>query len=357
MKVCVSLSVIFLLTGIGILITLPFIVHHEIIRQMPLTEGSTLFENWRLARSGTVVEFYFFVVSNIQDFMRGEKPVLVQIGPYAYQQTTSKFTLDTFPQNGTVRYADQNSFIFLPKLSVGMESDNITVLNLGYVAIAEQAGKNRVVDYIANKLIRHYYNSQLFFNKTVYEMIWGYEDPALRFIKTFVSVQTTVGLYANRNASVSAVLEVSDGLQDSKNLGQILTFRGQRELSVWKTPEANRIRGSDGSLFPHFLTPQSTVHLFSQDVCRSLNFNTEKTVGPSTVLINSVPTTKFGLSNKTFLSPEENPENRGFCLEYPKCPKSGVLDMRVCMEGAPVAISLPHFNGVSGFLPLLIISL
>uniref|UniRef100_A0A5K3EMP5 Scavenger receptor class B member 1 n=1 Tax=Mesocestoides corti TaxID=53468 RepID=A0A5K3EMP5_MESCO len=343
MRKCAYWSVTSLIVGCVVLIALPFIIRSEIYRRMKLTKKSTLFESWSSSRSGMIVEFYFFTVANIDDFMGGGKPLLHQVGPYTYEQSTSKYALNIFPQNGTVRYADKNILRFIPERSVGLESDVLVVLNLGYVAIANNAGKNRNIDFVADFIIRHYYHSQLFLNKTVYEMIWGYEDPALKFINKFIRIRTVIGLYAGKNNSVGPSLEVNDGVKNSNRVGQILSLNGLRELSVWKTPSANQINGSDGSLFPPFLDPTSFVQVFSADICRSLRFHPISE--PEIVDINSIPTLRFLLSKQTFLSPEEYPDNQGFCLDYPKCPKSGIIDMRTCMEGAPIAISLPHFNG------------
>ncbi|KAL5110725.1 Platelet glycoprotein 4 [Taenia crassiceps] len=308
---------------------------------MKLFKGSALFDSWSTCRSGIIVEFYFFTVKNVQDFINGNKPVVQQVGPYTYEQTTCKSTLEASPQNGSIRYSDKDSFNFLPERSVGLESDELTVLNVGYVAIANGIGKNRVLAKLANLLIKSFYHSQLFLRKTVAEMIWGYEDPALKLINKFITVETKIGLYSDKNNSVGPTFEVDDGVQDTTKVGQILTFNGHRNMSVWGTSLANRVVGSDGSLFPPFL--DSTVHVFSADICRSLQFHASKK--PETVYINSVPTTKFSLSKETLLSPKEYPDNRGFCLDYPNCPKSGTLDMRKCIKGAPIAISLPHFNG------------
>nr|CDS17369.1 lysosome membrane protein 2 [Echinococcus granulosus] len=341
MNKCMCTSVILLLVGIALHIALPFVIHGEISRRMKLFKGSTLFDSWSTCRSGIVVEFYFFTVTNEKDFMHGSKPIVNEVGPYTYEQSTCKDALDAFPQNGSVRYSDKNSFKFLPERSVGLESDELTVLNVGYIAIANRIGESRILDEVAKMIFKLFYHSQLFLNKTVSEMIWGYEDPALKFISKFITVETIIGLYPGKNDSAGPTFEVEDGVQNTTKVGQILTFNGHREMSVWNTSLANHIAGSDGSLFPPFL--ESTVHVFSADLCRSLQFHTAKK--PETVYINSVPTTKFSLSKETFLSPEECPDNRGFCLDYPNCPKSGTLDMRTCMKGAPIAISLPHFNG------------
>ncbi|VDO15744.1 unnamed protein product [Rodentolepis nana] len=345
MSKCLIISCFVLLVGIGLLVGLPFVIHSEISRRMKLLNGTALFESWSSCRSGMIVEFYFFVVSNTKEFMAGEKPILKEVGPYSYEQVTCKGILQSSPQNETVLYADRNTFKFLPNQSVGLESDNITVLNIGYVSVANIVGKNKVIDLIVEEFFHIFYHNQLFFTKTVYQMIWGYDDPLLKAINKVYPVQYRIGLYADKNNSVGAHFEINDGALDTSKVGKILTFNGNRDLSVWNTPLANSINGSDGSLFPPFLDITSPVHVFSADLCRSLEFQTHENDRP--VFINSVSTRKFTLSTNTFLSPDIYPRNRGFCLDYPNCPKSGVLDMGSCIKNASIAISLPHFNGVS----------
>nr|CDS32543.1 lysosome membrane protein 2 [Hymenolepis microstoma] len=343
MNKCLITSCFVLLVGIGLLVGLPLVIHSEISRRMKILNGTTLFKSWSSCRSGMIVEFYFFIVSNTKEFMAGEKPILKEVGPYSYEQVTCKGILQSSPQNGTVLYADRNTFKFLPNQSVGSESDNITVLNIGYVSVANIVGKNAVVDFIVRQFFNIYYRHQLFLTRTVYQMIWGYEDPMLKAINKVYSVQYKIGLYADKNNSIGAHFEINDGALDTSKVGQILTFNGNRNLSVWNTPLANSINGSDGSLFPPFIDTTSPVHVFSSDLCRSLEFQTHEDDKP--VYIDSVSTRKFILSNNTFLSPDVCPRNQGFCLDYPNCPKSGVLDMRSCIKGASIAVSLPHFNG------------
>lgn len=350
MNKCLIISIIVLFIGVGLLIGLPFVVHSEINRKMKLSNDTTLYKSWSTCRSGMIVEFYFFNVSNIKEFMAGEKPILKQIGPYTYEQITCKGLLNNFPQNGTVFYADRNTFKFLPKRSIGLESDNVTVINMGYVSIANYVGRYKIIDKLIDWLINLYYHHKLFLQKSVKEMIWGYEDPVLKQISKLISVQDKIGLYADKNDSIGAHFEVNNGVEDTKLVGQIITFNGSRNLSVWNSPLANNINGSDGSLFPPFLENSHTVNVFSADLCRSLEFTARSTDKP--VYINSVPTRKYTLSNRTFQSPDVNPDNRGFCLDYPNCPKSGILDMRSCLKNASIAISLPHFNGVSFSLPI-----
>ena len=44
-----------------------------------------MFEMWRKPLTNPQLKVYFFNVTNPTDFLRGEKPILKEIGPYVYE--------------------------------------------------------------------------------------------------------------------------------------------------------------------------------------------------------------------------------------------------------------------------------
>ena len=50
-----------------------------------MKEGSQTFEMWRKPPVEPQMKVYFFNVTNPREFMRGEKPILREIGPYVYR--------------------------------------------------------------------------------------------------------------------------------------------------------------------------------------------------------------------------------------------------------------------------------
>ena len=123
-------------------------------------------------------------------------------------------------------------------------------------------------------------------------------------------------------------------------------------MPYWKTPYGNQINGTDGSWFPPLFNKNfktERLYLFSTDICRSVYAKYED---HSSVL--NIPTEIFSIPAEVFLNSTLNPDNAAFG-SY----DSGVLNVSVCRQGAPIYISLPHLlyaadqykNRVDGIAP------
>ncbi|VDN15477.1 unnamed protein product [Dibothriocephalus latus] len=226
----------------------------------------------------------------MEQFAEGEIPRVTLQGPYTYAQTTIKEGI-TFSSEGTIRFTAKDQYVFMPELSNGTESDNVTVE-----------------------------------------------------VSKWIPVSPYVGIITNGNTSFGENFTINDGVSDIEKLGKVVAYNDEVSLNIWRTEQANQINGSDGSLFPPFRKEGVTEYVFSGDICRSLEFESR-----GIDYVHGVPTINFQLSEKVLLSADANPANRGFCVDYPKCPKSGVLDMSTCKPNTPIVMSLPHFNQVFRF--------
>jgi len=77
-----------------------------------------------------------------------------------------------------------------------------------------------------------------------------------------------------KNGSDDGRYDIFTGVSNSSQFGQILTWQGKKELSFWE-PETHcdQIKGTDGSIFSPFLDEDSTIEIFSSDICRSLRLS------------------------------------------------------------------------------------
>ena len=79
---------------------------------------------------------------------------------------------------------------------------------------------------------------------------------------------------AGKNGSSDGEFSVLTGSQDVSSLGSILSFNNKTRLTTWGNSsdgaECNAIHGTDGSVFPPFVTKNQTFHIFQKDMCRSL---------------------------------------------------------------------------------------
>jgi len=61
---------------------------------------------------------------------------------------------------------------------------------------------------------------------------------------------------------------VKRGIENIKELGQVVEFKGQKKLNIWSGENCNKLVGSDSTIFPPFLTPADNVTAFTPEICR-----------------------------------------------------------------------------------------
>lgn len=59
--------------------------HFMCQQEIVLVEGSRVFESWKAPPPPVYMQFFFFNVTNVDEVLKGSKPVLDQVGPYTYR--------------------------------------------------------------------------------------------------------------------------------------------------------------------------------------------------------------------------------------------------------------------------------
>lgn len=54
-------------------------------QEIVLVEGSRVFDSWKTPPPPVYMEFFFFNVTNVKEFLEGTKPEVEQVGPYTYR--------------------------------------------------------------------------------------------------------------------------------------------------------------------------------------------------------------------------------------------------------------------------------
>lgn len=342
---CLVICALFgICSAIGLSI-LNALFHYMIIQNVRLDNlHSKVYQEWLQPSVPIYLQFYFFNLTNPNEFLGGSKPVVVQQGPYTYREQLLRTSVVHNPLDGTIRYRVVKRYYFDRNLSVGPESDMVTTVNLVFLALARRL--DRYPSFIT-KLVEKFekfYGENAYIRRNISEILWGYEDPLLNFLKRFLYVPTTrVGLYLNRNNTDNGVeVEIDNGARHPDQLGRILLYNKSKSLSCWTTSQANQINGTDGTLFHPFLQSDEGIYVFSPDICLSVYFKPR-----SVVSMHGIAAVKYLPLEDTFDSPLENPKNHGFCIHWPYCTKTGVMDMSTCQPGAPILISMPHLVNVS----------
>ncbi|XP_044536040.1 lysosome membrane protein 2 isoform X2 [Gracilinanus agilis] len=108
-----------------------------------------------------------------------------------------------------------------------------------------------------------------------------------------------------------------------------------RSLNWWAAEKCNMINGTDGNSFHPLISKEETLYIFASDFCRSvyLKFSDMGNVEGIPSLRFTVPPEMFG----------NNSDNSCFCNPSGNCLGSGVLNVSVCKNGAPIFLSSPHF--------------
>uniref|UniRef100_A0A8C7WQT7 Scavenger receptor class B, member 2a n=1 Tax=Oryzias sinensis TaxID=183150 RepID=A0A8C7WQT7_9TELE len=148
--------------------------------EITLTEKSQVFESWKNPPPPVYMEYYFFNVTNPWEFLQGKKASVKQIGPYTYREYRPRENV-TFLENGTKLYAlNPKSFVFVPEKSAGNpEVDMVTTINIPFVAVMDELNS---YSFFLRSMVSIYMSSlgvDVFMNRTVHEILWGFKDPLL----------------------------------------------------------------------------------------------------------------------------------------------------------------------------------
>ncbi|XP_053266680.1 lysosome membrane protein 2 isoform X1 [Pleuronectes platessa] len=330
-----------LITGIGLFVLQTFrtLMHNRLKKELILVEGSRVFDSWKTPPPPVYMEFFFFNVTNVDEFLKGAQPEVTQVGPYTYREYRYKDNV-SMVENGTrVSAYNTKSFVFLRERSVGDPAvDNITTVNIPAWAVMTKASVSFWKASMANVMMNAV-RSGFFTTRTVDELLWGYEDPLLvRVSASAPEVGKVFGLMYKKNGSNDGEFVYHTGEQNYMDYGRVQTWKGQSQLKFWKTDDSNSINGSDGSAFHPLLEKNERIYIFTPDLCRSIYMEMEKEVE-----VKGIPAYRFTPPSSVLASKEENPANEGFCVTPKECLGTGLLKVSPCRNGAPVVASFPHF--------------
>lgn len=332
---------VLLVAGIGLVVAQVFrtIMHNRLKKEIVLVEGSRVFESWKTPPPPVYMEFFFFNVTNVNDFLKGAKPEVKQVGPYTYREYRYKDNVSMLENNETVSAYNTKSFVFLREKSVGDPAvDNITTVNIPAWAVMTKVKGS----FFRSSMVSIWMNavgSGIFTTHTVDELLWGYEDPLLvRVSSTNPEVEKVFGLMYKKNGSNNGEFVYHTGVQNYLDYGRVKTWKGESKLTFWSSNQSNSINGSDGSAFHPLLKKDERIYIFTPDLCRSIYMEFEKDVE-----VKGIPAYRFTPPRSVLASKEENPANEGFCVSRDECLGTGVLKVSPCRRGAPVVASFPHF--------------
>ncbi|XP_068268405.1 scavenger receptor class B member 1 isoform X1 [Nyctibius grandis] len=326
----------FALVGVCLLLLGPLIIKEQVVKNVRIDPSSISFSMWKDIPVPFYMSVYFFEVLNSNEILQGAKPVLNQRGPYVYREFRYKTNI-TFHDNDTVSFLEYRRLFFQPDLSNGTEEDYLVVPNilmLG-VAVMMEDLPNFVKLLLSGALGG--LKQKAFINRTVGEIMWGYEDPLIDAINAIVPglipLKEKFGLFIELNSSHSGLFTVNTGMKNISRVHMVDSWNGLKKVNYWRSNECNMINGTSGEMWPPFMTPTS-LEFYSPDACRSMTLVYEQSGK-----FEGVPTYRFVAPKTLFANGTDYPPNEGFC----PCMQSGIQNISTCRLNAPMFLSHPHF--------------
>ncbi|XP_045713909.1 lysosome membrane protein 2 isoform X1 [Phyllostomus hastatus] len=331
-----TLSLLLLVTSVTLLVARVFqkAVDQTIEKNIVLRNGSETFDSWKKPPLPVYSQFYFFNVTNPEEILRGEIPRLEEVGPYTYREIRDKAEIQ-FGDNGTISAVSNKAYVFVRDQSVGdARTDLIRTVNIPAVTAMEWAHQG-FIQMLIRALLKAY-QQNFFVTHTVHDLLWGYKDELLALIHPFKpDVSPSFGLYYGRNGTNDGDYVFLTGEDNYLNFSKIVEWNGKTSLDWWATDKCNMINGTDGDTFHPLITKDETLYVFPSDFCRSLyitfsNFES----------VQGLPAFRFKVPEEILANTSDN---AGFCTPAGNCLGSGVLNVSVCKNGAPIILSFPHF--------------
>ncbi|KAM8906221.1 lysosome membrane protein 2 [Lycaon pictus] len=332
-----TLSLLLLVTSIALLVARVFqkAVDQTIEKNIVLRNGSETFDSWKKPPLPVYAQFYFFNVTNPEEILRGEIPRLEEVGPYTYRELRDKADIQ-FGDNGTTISAVSNkAYVFERNQSVGdPKTDLIRTLNIPAVTAMEWAHLHFFRELI--EALLKAYQQTLFVTHTVDELLWGYKDEILSLINVFKpEISPYFGLYYGKNGTNDGDYVFLTGEDNYLNFSKIVEWNGKTSLDWWTTDKCNMINGTDGDSFHPLIDKDEILYVFPSEFCRSvyITFSDFKSV-------QGLPAFRYKVPGEVLANTSDN---AGFCVPKGNCLGSGVLNISICKNGAPIIISFPHF--------------
>uniref|UniRef100_UPI0040385A08 scavenger receptor class B member 1 isoform X1 n=2 Tax=Callospermophilus lateralis TaxID=76772 RepID=UPI0040385A08 len=323
--------------GAVMIVVVPSLIRQQVLKNVRIDPSSLSFSMWKEIPVPFYLSVYFFEVLNPEEILQGGKPEVQERGPYVYREFRHKINI-TFNNNDTVSFREHRSFQFQPAKSRGSESDYIVLPNILVLGAAMMMENRPMSLKLMMTLAFSTLGERAFMNRTVGEIMWGYDDPLVNLINKYfpdmLPLKGKFGLFAELNNSDSGVFTVFTGVKDFSRIHLVDKWNGLSKVSFWHSDQCNMINGTSGQMWAPFMTPESSLEFYSPEACRSM-----KLIYQEPGMFQGIPTYRFVAPKTLFANGSVYPPNEGFC----PCLESGIQNVSTCRFGAPLFLSHPHF--------------
>ncbi|XP_004690688.1 PREDICTED: scavenger receptor class B member 1 isoform X2 [Condylura cristata] len=330
-------GLLFVALGVLMVYMVPSIIKEQVLKNVRIDPSSLSFNMWKEIPVPFYLSVYFFSILNPKAVLQGEKPWVQERGPYVYREFRHKINI-TFNDNDTVSYREYRRFQFQHDKSCGSESDYIVMPNILVMGAAAMMENKPMSLKVMMALMLTSFGEHAFMNRTVGEIMWGYDNKFLNFLNQYfpnvIPFKGKFGLFAELNNSDSGLFTVFTGVKDLSRIHQVDKWNGLSKVNYWRSDQCNMINGTAGQMWAPFMTPESSLEFYSPEACRSM-----KLIYKESGMFEGIPTYRFVAPNTLFANGSVYPPNEGFC----PCLQSGIQNVSTCRFNAPLFLSQPHF--------------
>ncbi|XP_063081556.1 scavenger receptor class B member 1 isoform X3 [Cavia porcellus] len=323
--------------GVVMIILVPSLIRQQVAKNVRIDPSSLSFSMWREIPVPFYMSVYFFDVLNPDEVLQGRMPEVRERGPYVYRQFRVKTNI-SFHNNDTVSFRERCVLQFQPEKSQGSEGDYVMLPNILVMAASAMMEHRPMSLKLLMTLMFTTMGQRAFMNRTVGEVLWGYDDPLLDLMDKYfpgaLPFKGKFGLFSQLNNSDSGLFTVFTGVKNLSRIHMVDKWNGMSQVKYWQSDQCNMINGTSGQMWPPFMTPETSLEFYSPDACRSM-----KLVYQKQGVFQGIPTYRFVAPNTLFANGSVYPPNEGFC----PCLESGVQNVSTCRFGAPLFLSHPHF--------------
>lgn len=361
--------------GAYVLHSMPNLFADKIKANLPIVNGTDAYTRYTKSSVPLSVKMYMFNVTNPEEVNNGAKPSLVQVGPFSLSERRKKDVISISPDNKTLDYRLYRSYFFNPNDSKPLDSI-ITMPNAPAFSAffgAEEKARDEesaanpvsvVSDYLKNETLYLTHKAEDWLFKGI-KLDWLEALNEDGVILDDQPPDNKFGFYYKKNNTwdekADGTMTISTGADgDMSNIGRVLRWNKNSEVSYWRGKSCNTVRGTDGQFFHPFVQKDERLEIFAPDLCRTLAIEFIKTTS-----IRSIELYRFGISKSFFEPIDYNDGTKCFCVKRSHeakkefCRLRGVIDVSTCRK-KPIVLSTPHFyngddslrNAVDGMAPL-----
>ncbi|XP_011499315.1 PREDICTED: LOW QUALITY PROTEIN: sensory neuron membrane protein 1-like [Ceratosolen solmsi marchali] len=327
-----------------------------------LMKGLSMGTIWSKFPFSIGFQLYIFNVTNPDGISEGEKPIINELGPYYYDEIQEKTNQLDHEEDDTVSYTIKNTYYFNAENSNGLTGEeevmvpNYFAFSLINIVAREKPNVlpiiGKALDSIFNKPSNFFIKAKvkdIFFDGLPIDCtVMDLAGKAIRSelkkknekfgLKKIAENKYILSMFGPANGTESkARTRVHRGIKNIMDVGKVIEYNNNRNISVWDDEYCDTFNGTDGTVFhPHFdRKGRDDVVVFNPNLCRSISCHFEsKTTFDGLEVLRY--TTDLGTDGNN------NPLHKCYCPATNGCLKKGAFDI-YNRTLKPIIVTNPHF--------------